>query len=164
MKRQQRGFFFFFRKGRQKIDPQSILPRCGSPGVFSLRQHGNDKSSCHGRGYYSIPHPQPTPQSHFTGTGKNLFDLRDLLDPFGLMAGGSQSHRERGCFVFFPATCLTFYLPAECVRLCVQRMFAQLMLCRCQSTSKCFLSSATTVGDVSTHSPHCFFLHTQQGW
>lgn len=62
-----------------------------------------------------VSRASPTLQSHFTGTGKNLFDLHDLLDPFGLIAGGSQSHRERRLF-FSPLCHLFNILPPSRMR------------------------------------------------
>lgn len=61
-----------------------------------------------------VSRASPTLQSHFTGTEKNLFDLCDLLDPFGLIAGGSQSHRERR--LFFPLCHLFNILPPSRTR------------------------------------------------
>lgn len=168
MNRQQRGIFF--RKGGQKIDPPVHFS-----GDVALRVYLVSGSVVMTKAAVmeevTIASPTPSPPRRATSQGLGRICLTSVTYSIRLdswLEGVRVAERGAVLFFFSPATCLTFYLPAECVRLCVQRMFAQLMLCRCQSTSKCFLSSATTVGDVSTHS--CvvvvlfFFLHTQQGW
>lgn len=104
--------------------------RCPTPNPFcglgvALMEHSGSGSMVMTKAAVreEVSRASPTLQSHFTETGKDLFDLHDLLDPFGLIAGGSQSRRERRLFFFLSATCFTFYLPVECVQLCAQPVY-----------------------------------------
>lgn len=163
MKRQQRGIF-----SEREDKKQAPDPFCRD---VALRVHLVSGSmvmtKAAVREEVTIASPTPGPPRRATSQGLGRICLTSVTYSIRLdswLEGVRVTERGAVLFCFFPATCLTFYLPPECVRLCVQRMFAQLMLCRCQSISKCFLSSATTGGDVSTHSHSFFFLHTQQGW
>lgn len=110
-----------------------------------------------------VSRASPTLQSHFTETGKNLFDLHDLLDPFGLIAGGSQSRGERRLFFFFSATCLTFYLPAECVRLCAQPAYVCLANALPLPVNFRILFKLSHNGQGFSARSNIGYLHMQQG-
>lgn len=96
---QQRAIssLFFFIKLKKKIDALPPNPFCQ---VVALREHLVSGSMVMTKAAVreEVSRASPTLHCHFTETGKNLFDLYDLLDPFGLIAGGSQSRRETRLF------------------------------------------------------------------